>query len=201
MNLIFATNNLHKLKEVQYLLGNTIHLLSLRDMGYTEELPETGNTLEENALQKAKTVFQKFKINCFADDTGLEIAVLGGKPGIYSARYAGEKKCFKDNMLKVLEEMKGIKKRIAVFRTVIALITKDKEHLFEGRVNGIISEEMKGEQGFGYDPIFIPLCLPSLKGEGGMFREKSYAELSLEEKNRISHRAIAVKKLAEFLNI
>ena len=175
--------------EVQHLLKNKIELLSLQDINCTDELPETGNTLQENALQKARYVHSKFAVNCFADDTGLEIEALNGRPGVYSARYGGEEKSAEKNIEKVLTEMKGINKRNAFFTTVISLIINNKIHLFEGKIGGIISTEIKGNSGFGYDPLFIPAG-----------HTKSFAEMSLEEKNKISHRAIAVKKLAEFLN-
>jgi len=189
MELVFATNNKHKIEEVKHLLKNNFRLLSLQDIGCTEELPETGTTLQENALQKAKYIFTKYSIDCFADDTGLEIEALQGKPGVYSARYAGEEKNAEKNIKKVLQETKGIKNRNALFKTTISLIIGTKEYLFEGIINGNISTEMKGNNGFGYDPIFIPKD-----------HTKSFAEMSLEEKNKISHRAIAVKKLVTFLD-
>jgi XTP/dITP diphosphohydrolase len=189
MELVFATNNKHKIEEVRHLLKNNVRLLNLQDINCNEELLETGDTLEANASQKAKYVHEKFKVNCFADDTGLEIDALNGEPGVYSARYAGEERNAEKNIQKVLEKLKGIQNRKAHFKTIISLIINNKEHLFEGKVKGTISTELKGNKGFGYDPIFIP--------EG---YEKSFAEMSLEEKNKISHRAIAVKKFAEFLN-
>lgn len=189
MKLVFATNNLNKIKEVRQLLKNNFELLNLEDIGCREELPETGNTLEENATQKAKYVFEKYKVDCFADDTGLEIDALNGRPGVFSARYAGEEKNAEKNIEKVLIEMKNYKNRSAYFKTVISLITKDKIYSFEGKINGLISFEKRGTSGFGYDPIFIP--------DGG---KKSFAEMTLEEKNKISHRAIAIQKLVSFLN-
>jgi XTP/dITP diphosphohydrolase len=189
MELVFATNNKHKIEEVQHLLKDNFKLRSLQDINCTEELPETGDTLESNALQKARYVHQQFGVNCFADDTGLEIEALNGRPGVYSARYAGEKKSAEKNIEKVLSEMKNVHHRSAYFKTIISLIINDKEYLFKGKVNGEISTDLKGKKGFGYDPIFIP---------NGY--NKSFAEMSLEEKNKISHRAVAVKKLAEFLN-
>lgn len=189
MELVFATNNGHKIQEVRQLLKQHVQLLSLQDIGCSEELPETGNTLEANAVQKARYVHDKFKANCFADDTGLEIESLNGDPGVYSARYAGEEKSAEKNIQKVLEKLTGIQNRKAVFKTIISLIINNKEYLFEGIVKGNISTELKGKMGFGYDPIFIP--------EGYTI---SFAEMTLEEKNRISHRARAVNKLAEFLN-
>lgn len=189
MKLVFATNNDHKIREVKRLLKNNLFLQSLKDIGCTEELPETGNTLEENAAQKARYVYSHYKTDCFADDTGLEIQALNGRPGVLSARYAGEEKSASGNSKKVLFEMKNTNERAAKFRTVIALIFGGKEMLFEGIVNGIISLEPAGDGGFGYDPIFIP---------DGF--EKTFAQMSLDEKNRISHRAMAVQKLAGFLN-
>jgi XTP/dITP diphosphohydrolase len=190
MELVFATNNKNKIEEVAHLLKNNFQLLSLQDIHCIEELPETGNTLEANASQKAKHVHEKFGKNCFADDTGLEIEALNGEPGVFSARYSGEERNAEKNIEKVLTKMKGIKNRNAKFKTIIALlINNNKEYLFEGVINGTIATELKGNNGFGYDPIFIP--------DGNT---KSFAEISLEEKNKISHRAIAVKKLAEFLN-
>ena len=188
MKLVFATNNKHKIEEVQHLLQNDFKLLCLQDIDCNEELPETGNTLEENALQKVKYVHQKYNLNCFADDTGLEIEALNGRPGVYSARYAGEECSAEKNIEKVLSEMQDMKNRNASFKAVIALIITGKEYLFEGKVNGIILREPRGNYGFGYDPIFQP---------NGF--EKTFAEMSLAEKNIISHRAIAVKKLVEFL--
>lgn len=167
--------------------GN-IKLLNLQDINFTDDIPETSPTLEGNALQKARLIYDKFQIGCFADDTGLEIEALDGRPGVYSARYAGEDKNTEANMNKVLLELGGAENRKARFRTVIALILDGKEHLFDGVVNGVILTEKRGGKGFGYDPIFMPEGHP-----------KSFAEMTLEEKNNISHRAIAVKKLIEFL--
>lgn len=205
MQIVFATNNKNKLYEVSKLLTSGFKLLSLNDINCTDDLPETQPTLEGNALQKARYVYEKYKYNCFADDTGLEIDALGGKPGVFSARFAGEAKSADDNMRKVLEEMKGIQNRAAKFRTVIALILDGKEHLFEGEAAGRILEEKRGEKGFGYDPIFAPYThvekgeSPSPEGEG--FRDRSFAEMTTEEKNKVSHRALAVQKLTEFLNV
>ena len=189
MKLVFATNNKHKIVEVQELLKKDFRILNLNDIGYNEELEETGNTLEANAKQKAEYIYKKYKVDCFADDTGLEIDALNGLPGVYSARYAGEEKIPEKNIEKVLREMKEIKNRNARFRTVVSLFLSRKEYVFEGIVNGIILKEPKGKGGFGYDPVFQP--------EGF---QKSFGEISLYEKNKISHRAIAVKKLADFLN-
>lgn len=189
MDLVFATNNQNKLQEIKALISPHINLLTLADIGCVEELPETQLTLEGNALQKAKYVFDQYKVNCFADDTGLEIEALNGRPGVFSARYAGEEKSADRNMRKVLSEMKGVKNRTAYFKTVISLIINNKEVLFKGIVNGIILERKRGKKGFGYDPIFVP--------EGYQI---SFAEMSLDEKNKISHRAMAVKKLVDYLN-
>jgi len=188
MDIVFATNNKHKLEEVQHLINNKIQLLSLNDIGCNEEIPEDYETLHENALQKARYVSQKYSVNCFADDTGLEIDALNGEPGVYSARYAGESKSFDDNMNKVLSKMTGVKERTARFKTVIALILNGVEYFFEGVIEGEILTEKYGIEGFGYDPIFKPLGF-----------NQSFAQMSLEQKNKISHRAIASQKLADFL--
>ena len=184
--LIFATNNAHKLHEVSALLPNKI--LSLNDINCYDDIPETADTLEGNALQKARYVYKKFGIDCFADDTGLEVEALNNAPGVYSARYAGEQKNPQDNMNKLLTELADKENRNARFRTVIALIINGKEYLFEGEVRGVIEREKRGTEGFGYDPIFTP--------EGF---DKTFAELPLEVKNNISHRGRAVAKLTEFL--
>ena len=188
MKLVFATNNPHKVKELQSILGNRFNILSLKDIGCFEEIPENSDTLEGNASGKAFYVYNKYKINCFADDTGLEIDALNGKPGVYSARYAGENKNSEDNMQKVLEELKGNNNRKAFFRTVISLIIDGKETQFEGVVHGNILKTPRGDSGFGYDPIFQP--------EG---YTTTFAEMLLSEKNKISHRGNAVKKLVKFL--
>ena len=188
MDLVFATNNEHKLREIKSIIAESINLLSLNDINCNEDIPETGSTLESNASQKANYVFDKYKVNCFADDTGLEIDALNGEPGVYSARYAGEEKSSERNMQKVLEKLKGEKSRSAQFRTVISLIIDGEELLFEGKVEGRITESPRGKQGFGYDPIFVP---------DGF--EKTFAELGDSIKNKISHRARAVEKLAEYL--
>ncbi len=189
MELVFATNNLNKLVELQKIISDSIILKSLSDIDCNEEIPETGDTLESNASQKSTYIYSKYKINCFSDDTGLEIEALNGAPGVYSARYSGEDKDAKKNMDKVLQELKGIQNRRARFRTVISLIIDGKEYQFEGIVNGQITEFESGREGFGYDPIFMP--------DG---YTKTFAELPLSEKNKISHRGNAVKKLVEFLN-
>jgi XTP/dITP diphosphohydrolase len=188
MELVFATNNHHKLEEIQALLGNNIHLLSLKDIHCNEEIPEDHFTLEENASQKAWYIFNKYKKNCFADDTGLEVDYLNGNPGVFSARYAGEEKNAQANIEKLLVELAGIKNRKARFRTVISLIVDGKEMQFEGIVNGTILTEKHGSSGFGYDPVFLP--------EG---YSQSFAEMNLSEKNEISHRARAFNKLVNFL--
>lgn len=187
--LIFATNNLHKLSEVQHILGNRFHLLSLSDIGFHEEIPEDFDTLEENASQKAWHIFKQFSISCFADDTGLEVEALGGKPGVFSARFAGDHKNSADNVKKLLADLKGEKNRNAQFRTVISLVIKGKEERFEGIAPGRIIDVQKGKNGFGYDPVFVPTGY-----------SKTFAELDLATKNRISHRALAVKKLVSYLN-
>lgn len=189
MKLVFATQNPNKVKEIQNQLTDNIELLSLKELGQREELEETQNTLAGNAWQKARFVFQKFDKNCFADDTGLEVEALNNEPGVFSARYAGAEKSFEANMDKVLQKLKGSSNRKARFRTVIALILGGKEYEFEGICEGEIIEEKKGIEGFGYDPIFQP------KGYN-----QTFAEMDLDEKNKISHRGIAVKKLIDFLN-
>jgi len=188
MDLVFATNNQHKLQELQAILGDEFRLLSLKDIGCNEDIPEEQPTLEGNASQKSHYIFNKFGYNCFADDTGLEIDALNGEPGVYSARYAGEEKSAEANMEKVLHKMAKINRRKARFRTVISLIINGKEDLFEGVVNGEILFSKKGGSGFGYDPIFQP---------DGF--EKSFAEMGMDEKNKISHRGRAVQKLVNFL--
>ncbi|MDA3953775.1 MAG: non-canonical purine NTP diphosphatase [Bacteroidales bacterium] len=188
MELVFATNNKHKLEEIQNSLGSKVKLLSLKDISFFEEIPEDFETLKENAQQKARYIFDRYKINCFADDTGLEIESLNGAPGVYSARYAGLSCSFEDNIRKVLKELDGVKNRVAQFKTVIALILDGKEYFFEGSVDGEILTTNKGVGGFGYDPIFKP---------NGF--DKSFAEMGLDEKNKISHRGLASKKLVDFL--
>ncbi len=187
--LIFATNNRHKLEEVSQILGNNIEVLSLADIHCNVDIPETADTLEGNALLKAEYINKHYGLNAFADDTGLEIEALNNEPGIYSARYAGEDKSDQANMLKVLRKLEGIDNRKARFRTVIALLINGEKHLFEGIINGTIIKEKRGNTGFGYDPIFVP--------DG---YEETFAELGNEIKNTISHRAIAVNKLSEFLD-
>jgi XTP/dITP diphosphohydrolase len=187
--LIFATNNAHKITEIREALAGKMEVAGLSEIGCAEDIPETCDTLEGNALQKARFIYDKYGKDCFADDTGLEIEALGGQPGVYSARYAGEGKSFEDNMNKVLIELAGNPSRKACFRTVIALILGGKEYLFEGKICGEICTEKHGQGGFGYDPIFRP--------EG---YDITFAEMPLSEKNRISHRGRAVMQLCEFLN-
>lgn len=189
MKIVFATNNPHKLEEIRQLLGDRHDIVSLSEIGCHEEIPEDHDTLQGNALQKAWYIKEHFGYDCFADDTGLEIEALDNRPGVYSARYAGLNKSPQDNMDKVLAEMQGISNRKARFRTVIALILNGQEHLFEGKVEGEILTEEHGNAGFGYDPIFRP--------EG---YSQSFAEMPMDTKNKISHRGMATRKLAEFLN-
>ena len=196
MKIVFATNNQHKLQEIREILGDQFEILSLADIGCHEDIPETGNTLEANAHQKAEYVFDHYHIDCFADDTGLEVDALGGAPGVHSARYAeGTDHNSEANMAKLLRELGDNDNRKARFRTVISLIQMEggnpvcsREYQFEGVVEGRIDREKHGSEGFGYDPVFIP--------EG---YDKSFAELGEEIKNQISHRARAGKKLAEWL--
>ena len=188
MQLVFATNNMHKFKEVRKLLPVRISLLTLRDIGCEDSLPETGSTLHQNALQKARYVHDKYGLNCFADDSGLEVAALGGRPGVYSARFAGPSATSTENIDKLLIEMKGIQERAAEFVTVIALLLDSKEYFFDGRIAGRITEKTFGSGGFGYDPVFMPSDSDS-----------TFSEMSDEQKNAISHRAIAIQKLTDFL--
>lgn len=188
MELVFATNNKHKLGELQAILGNRINLLSLNDIGCNEEIPEDQDTLEGNASQKAFFIYNKFGYNCFADDTGLEIEALNGEPGVYSARYAGDEKSAEANMDKVLAGLFKIKIRNARFRTVISLVINGNEKQFEGVVEGEILTEKRGKSGFGYDPIFQPV---------GFLQ--TFAEMNLTDKNKISHRGRAVEKLILYL--
>ena len=193
MKIVFATNNSHKLEEIRQILGESIEVLSLADINCHEDIPETAPTIEGNAMMKARYVYDKYGTPCFADDTGLEVEALDGAPGVYSARYAGgEGHDSEANMRKLLHELEGKENRRAQFRTVIALIEqkdgKTVAHTFEGKIEGHISDEKRGTSGFGYDPIFVP--------EG---YEQSFAELGNEIKNKISHRARAVARLAEYL--
>lgn len=187
--LVFATNNLHKLEEVRDILGGSFRIASLKEIGCTDDIPETADTLEGNALQKARYVKDKFGYDCFADDTGLEVEALGGAPGVFSARYAGPGHDSEANMRKLLKELEGKMNRQAQFRTVVALLLEGREYTFEGIVCGTILTERRGTAGFGYDPVFVP--------EG---YAETFAEMGSEEKNRISHRARAVQKLADFLH-
>ena len=188
MKLVFATNNKHKLEEVKAILGKRIEILSLNDIDCHDDIPETADTLEGNALIKARYIHEKFGVDCFADDTGLEVESLGGEPGVYSARYAGEECNPEANMYKLLQKLTGKNNRNAQFRTVIALIIKGEEKLFNGIVKGSISNEKMGDAGFGYDPIFIP--------EG--FSE-SFAQMTSDMKNSISHRYRATEELSKYL--
>jgi XTP/dITP diphosphohydrolase len=189
MKLVFATQNLHKLKEAVNILPSQVQLTGLKEIGCMEELPETGNTLVENALQKARYVYEKYGVDCFADDTGLEVDALGGRPGVYSARFAGPEGRSEDNILKLLTELKGESNRAAQFRTVIALYTGSHKETFEGIIRGKITENTSGFGGFGYDSVFIP--------EG---YSVTFAEMTPEQKNSLSHRFIALQKLAAYLN-
>ena len=197
MRIVFATNNQHKLSEIRSILGESIEVLSLKDIGCDVDIPETGTTLEENALQKAQYVYDHYHIDCFADDTGLEVEALNGAPGVYSARYASLESTADQpvshdseaNMARLLRELGENNNRRARFRTVIALIQQGQVHEFEGIVNGEIIRERRGGEGFGYDPIFQP--------DG---YEETFAEMPMEIKNKISHRGRAVQKLVEFLN-
>ena len=186
--LIFATNNSDKYREIQYLLGNNFKLISLKDLNFFEDIPETGDSLEKNASQKANFIYRLFNLDVFADDTGLEIEALKGKPGVHSARYAGQEKDSTANIKKVLHELMSKRNREARFRTVISLIINGKEHSFEGIVEGIILNSMRGKKGFGYDPVFQPSGYT-----------QTFAEMELKQKNLISHRAIAFNKLVGFL--
>ena len=188
MKIVFATNNPNKLAEIRQLMPKGIVILSLKDINCFEELPETSETLEDNAAQKAFYVFDNYGQNCFADDTGLEIDALDGRPGVYSARYAGLECKPEDNIQKILEEMKGEMNRDASFRTIISLVIDGKEFQFEGEVEGQIIPEKWGKKGFGYDPIFL--------ADG---HEKSFAQMSIRQKNEISHRGLAVNSLIDFL--
>ena len=189
MQLVFATNNLNKLKEVQSLIPNNIKLLSLTDIGCVEDVPETQDTIEGNAIQKAAYIKEHYGYDCFADDTGLIVEALNGEPGVYSARYAGEQRSSEDNIQKILKNLKNVSNRNAQFKTVIALQFQGKQHLFTGICKGEITLAKAGDQGFGYDPIF--------KAEG---YDKTFAEISLQEKNQIGHRGKAVQLLVQFLN-
>ena len=187
--LVFATNNAHKLEEIRAILGAKVEVLSLADINCHDDIPETADTLAGNALQKARYVYERYGMDCFADDTGLEVTALGGRPGVHTARYAcPDRNDPEANTRKLLQELEGKHDRSAQFKTVIALIEKGEEHLFDGIVEGFITTEKRGTQGFGYDPVFSP-------EETG----QTFAELGPDVKNRISHRARAVKKLYDYL--
>ena len=187
--IVFATNNQHKLQEIRDILGSDYEVVSLKEIGCDVDIPETGNTLEENALQKAQYVYDHYHVSCFADDTGLEVETLGGAPGVHTARYAGEAHDTEANIDKLLAELADKDNRKARFRTAIAFIVQQEEHLFEGILEGEIAPVRRGTDGFGYDPVFIP------EGTG-----KTFAELGSDIKNRISHRALAVNQLIEYIN-
>ena len=189
LTICFASNNAHKLAEIREILGEQFDVKSLQDIGCNEELPEEQTTLEGNSQQKAEYVWQNYGVNCFADDTGLEVLALNMEPGVYSARYAGLQRSSQDNIELLLKNLEGKENRAAQFRTSITLILDNELFQFDGIVQGKIAEEVRGNQGFGYDPIFIP--------EGF---DKTFAEMSSAEKNRISHRGRAVQQLAEYLH-
>ncbi len=189
MKLVFASNNANKIKEIQQLLPASIEIVSLQDIGCTEDIPETASTIEGNAILKANYVTEKYGLNCFADDSGLEVETLNGAPGVYSARYAGEPKNDNNNMDKLILALKNETNTKANFKTVICLNINGEQHLFTGTINGTITDTKTGENGFGYDPIFIADGLT-----------KTFAELTMQEKSTISHRGIAVKQLVTFLN-
>lgn len=189
MNLVIASANAHKIKEIKAVLPSHIYLIGLDEIGFLQEIPETEYTLEGNALLKARTVFKYCGQNCFAEDSGLEVEALNYEPGVYSARYAGPQRSNEDNINLLLSKMKGLINRSARFRTVIALIINGTEYLFEGIVKGVITQAKQGESGFGYDPIFIP--------DG---YQRTFAEMTLVEKNQISHRANAIAQLVKFIN-
>ena len=188
MQLVFASNNKNKIKEIQLLVPSTIQILSLDDIGCTEDIAETADTIEGNAMLKANYVTEKYGYDCFADDSGLEVQALNGEPGVFSARYAGEPKNDENNIDKLLINLKNIENKKANFKTVICLNLKGEQQLFTGIINGQIIEERIGTNGFGYDPVFV--------ADG---YQETFAELTLEEKSNISHRGIAVKKLIDFL--
>ncbi len=186
--IVFATNNKHKLDEVRAIVGEYFDVLSLSDIDCYDEIPETGDTFESNALQKARYIKEKFGYDCFADDSGLEVTALNNAPGVYSARYAGEPTDSQRNIEKLMLNMRGVHNREARFRTVIALIYEECEMLFEGCIEGNIIDTLRGNNGFGYDPVFMPVGY-----------DITFAEMGSDEKNSISHRALATKKLVEYL--
>jgi XTP/dITP diphosphohydrolase len=187
--LLFVTHNAHKSEEVKAIVGNNFEVMNLSEINFFDEIPETGNTFKENALQKAKFLHDRLGCNCFADDTGLEVDALNGEPGVYSARYAGEPSNTQRNIEKLLENLKGKENRKAQFTTVIAVILNNEIYFFEGAISGQIIDNQRGEGGFGYDSVFIP--------DG---YDKTFAELPAEVKNSISHRAVAMQKFKEFIN-
>ncbi|MGO3805228.1 MAG: non-canonical purine NTP diphosphatase [Sphingobacterium sp.] len=187
LELVFATNNAHKLEEVQAMVNDNFVLKSLKDIGCTDDIPETGETFAENAKQKTDYLANKYGLYCFGDDSGLEIDALNGEPGVYSARYSGSRDMEK-NIELVLSKLAGVNERTARFKTIISLYLNEKQHFFEGAIEGVIIDELRGTSGFGYDPIFIPHGY-----------DRTFAEMSNEQKNSISHRSIAVGKLADFL--
>jgi len=187
MRIIFATSNANKLAEIQHELGDDFELVSLKDIGFEGEIPETGRTLEANALQKANYIFDRFKAPVFADDTGLEVPALGGEPGVDTAHYSGSRDA-DANMQKLLSELRGKNDRSAVFKTIIAFVTKDEKKLFSGEIKGSIAERKSGDQGFGYDPLFVP------KGES-----RTFAQMTMEEKGKENHRVRAFRKFIQFL--
>ena len=189
IDLIFATGNQNKLLEINKIIPKNIKIISLKDLKFSDDIPENENTIEGNAIYKAKYIYNKFNTNVFSDDTGLEVEALNGEPGVYSARYAGEACDSNDNINKLLKKLKKKKNRSARFKTIIALIIKNKIHTFEGIINGEILKNPIGENGFGYDSIFRPAGY-----------SKSFAELSINEKNIISHRSLAIKKLINFIS-
>lgn len=189
MKLIFATNNQHKVDEIRSVVGNDLDIITLKEAGIDIDIPEPYNTLEENASGKSKTIFEITGINCFSEDTGLEVTALNGEPGVKSARYAGDGRSFDANIEKLLINLAGKQDRTARFRTVISLLRNDKETFFEGICDGEIIEKKRGEQGFGYDPVFVPTG-----------SAKTFAEMDMEEKNQFSHRKKATEKLVAFLN-
>lgn len=187
--IVFATNNAHKLNEVRAVLKNFAEVISLAELNCFDDIPETGSTLKENAIIKAKYIQTKYGFDCFADDTGLEVDALNGEPGVYSARYAGKEQNANENMKKLLLNLSGKENRQARFRTVIAYVEGEEIHFFEGVIEGQIIDNPRGVAGFGYDPVFVPNSY-----------DVTFAEMGSDEKNRISHRAIAVRKLADFFS-
>ncbi len=197
--LVFATNNPHKRDEVARMLKDIYRVKTLADIGVTEDIPEDADTLEGNAALKARYVFDRYGVNVFADDTGLEVEALDGAPGVHTARYAGESKDPEANMTKLIQELQGVDHRAARFRTVVCLILNGEEYIFEGIAKGEIATERSGEQGFGYDPVFRPVSPPPGYGEN-TGRMPTFAELSADEKNALSHRGKAIRALVQFLN-